>query len=300
MKANYTVVTSYEISQAPSHAIWEMAVVILDLGKEQQLRAQLSSIRTMTSAPLFVIKKVFTDISNLRTDFPDVNWILFSTVVSIAEMIDTSVNICKSSFICVIPSTMSIHELPDIGLLAKYEALPWICLTPYIQNRKEELFPSVRIPCWIKNNFSIRPETPDPERSVPDLYPLAYYGLYHVVRYQRLRGFDLKIKNPYWSLVDFGVRSWLLGYTIFAEPRYVLEIDEFHPALQEDISQDDGYIRFAAKNLCVRLLPNGKKKLIHAKPLRKEKLIKLEILQRLELFTYDIIQLSQKWGEFYD
>ena len=73
----------------------------------------------------------------------------------------------------------------------------------------------------------------DEARAVRTLYPVMGLGLYDRAVFQRLRGFDEKIESDYYQLVDWGIRSALIGHRVLASSALLMQFIDRESVIED-------------------------------------------------------------------
>jgi hypothetical protein len=121
-----------------------------------------------------------------------------------------------------------------------------LCTVPGLLNNRFETHPTLIVPTVYRRNVRTLVFTPRRE-GLPSLYPFDGVGIYDRERFIRLGGFDSRILNPHWQLMDFGFRSLLWGEEILVTQYIKLFCDGHLPVA--DSTVDEGYRRFYLKNI---------------------------------------------------
>ncbi|MDC7225088.1 MAG: hypothetical protein PQJ60_15165 [Spirochaetales bacterium] len=139
------------------------------------------------------------------------------------------------------------------------------------------------------------------------LFPSDYCGIYQREKFMALGGFDGKIANPYWQLMDLGFRVALWGESIpFQEALKISYLGDI-PSL--DITTDRDYGHFFMKTQAI-VVKNGMGRLpgyrlfsllAHsrgsgAEVFREFSLIRSWVKQNRKRFKQDVITLLAEWN----
>ncbi|GMO29417.1 MAG: hypothetical protein LBG79_09050 [Spirochaetaceae bacterium] len=208
------------------------------------------------------------EIESLAASFPCAKFVLIKGQPSLGEQINIAAEELRSPLFFVLWNDLRILYGLSAGKIAERLVLPvnevaldkrgnWfrrICTVPVFQNARFEQLPTLVVPLNNKNRFEITLYAAVKE-SAPSFFPFQGVGVYDRERFLTLGGFDTEIKNEYWQLADFGIRSWLRGeeirYTNHIHLRYGAEFFYGKPI------QDSGYWRFFVKNLLPVVKPSG-------------------------------------------
>jgi hypothetical protein len=139
--------------------------------------------------------------------------------------------------------SFSAEELKKTGSLSQFRRL---CTIPWLLNNRYETHPTLIAPAVYRKNIKTLVFAPRQE-GLPSLYPFDGVGVYDRERFINLEGFDPRIRNPYWQLMDFGFRAYLWGQEISVTQHIKLSNEGLIP--MEDNTIDESYRRFYLKNI---------------------------------------------------
>jgi len=232
-------------------------------------------------------------IPELRTQFPDVTFIIFTQPVSFGAMMNAMANECYTTYFFIARSDLRFISFDDEGALSLLRRSDHpAAVTPKITNRLSEPVPTIQAP--MVRDGSIDPISFLPADSVsPTLYPFFGLGMYERALFQRLRGFDDLIESDYWQFLDFGIRCWLYGYPVYNLPSLAVTFPDRQSVI-EDRSDREGIRRCHTKALCVRQM-NGKNYAHAYGKLTDSRVLHAEVKKRLALYKTDFFQLIDQW-----
>ena len=215
------------------------------------------------------------NIDDLSASFPFVRFILPQEDLSTGEEINLAASELSSPLFFVIWNDLKILRCGGAARMVerlqsdesdKKSSYRRLCTSPAIQDVHSEPMPTLMAPALLpekktKTTIRVIPFIPKKEGHTT-LYPYDGIGIYDRERFIRLNGFDSRIKNFFWQLMDFGFRSGLWGEEIATTQLIKLSYEGTVP--QEDSTVGNDYMRFYLKNLS----PVFKKDYAHI-PLRR-------------------------------
>ncbi|MDR2601783.1 MAG: hypothetical protein LBC53_04945 [Spirochaetaceae bacterium] len=208
-------------------------------------------------------------LEELSASFPKVKFILPQKETSTGCKINIAANEIKSPLFFVLWDDMRLSgikaERINGRLLKTKEELSgksggdyWykrVCTVPLIQNKDLRTLPTIAFPIFSSKNFDCSQLTPE-SGDFPTVYPYDGVGVYDRLRFIGLGGFDLEIENPYWQMIDFGMRAWMWGEEILCDK--LIRIRFAGNPLQERASADESYMRFYLKTIAPKCSGEGK------------------------------------------
>lgn len=272
-----------------------LAVGIMDTGTSEDLENTINWFSHNFNYCLHVMTQASRySQEDMRAKFPDVTFIVFPKSPSLAERINALADVCMTTYFIVTRSDTSFmsFDWKPIENIIKEDTHP-VMICPWVFNKSNEKIPTVRAPRLDGKEVSPLSFMPN---SVCDatLYPFLGMGLYDRALFQRLRGYDTEISGSYWQALDFGVRSWLFGYPIYATP-YMSVLFYAKQFLIEDRSEQDGVERFYTKNLTVRQFKG--RNYIKKGYKTSGKVLTDEVKPRIALYKTDFKSLCDNWRE---
>lgn len=190
------------------------------------------------------------DVESLSRRYSTVRFLLLRKTLSHGEVINLGIQESKGRYVFVVWNDMLLLPIPPPDeLINRAFEHDRLCLSPVHHNIRGELLPTVQAPAFAKRYLKILNLTPTRGQGAT-LFPYDMVGIYNKGRFSVLGGYDGKILNPHWQLLDFGFRAHMWGeeihYTCSIRARYLTS-----PPVS-DTSTDEGYLRFYLKNLAVR------------------------------------------------
>jgi hypothetical protein len=201
------------------------------------------------------------DVEDLSSRFPFVRFVLIPGGLSFGEQINLGASEVSSPLFFVLWNDLKIITGGGADRMAERLSLPLeelkkaegkisqfrrLCTVPWLLNSRFETHPTLVAPAVYRKNVRTLVFAPRRE-GLPSLYPFEGVGIYDRERFIDLGGFDPRIRNPYWQLMDFGFRAHLWGEEISVTQHIKLSSDG--PVAVEDSTIDDSYRRFYLKNI---------------------------------------------------
>lgn len=192
------------------------------------------------------------NIESLVEKFPIIRFIKTSQELTIGEMINICAAECSSQFFIVLWSDTVISSQGFIdAMLEQILGEKNICTVPAILNDRHESIPNQMVPILNAKHFFDVQKFPVLKDKTLTIYPFDFIGIYNRQKFIDVAGFDYTIKNPYWQVLDFSLRSYLYGFMMSIatsfKVRYIGEIPV------EQVCADDSYRTFFLKNLAVQI-----------------------------------------------
>ena len=269
-----------------------IAIVAIDTGNT--LIDAISYYETRFSSPLFVlIYEGMGSITELRMSFPSISFIVFTQPVSVANMINVMANECFTTYFFVTRSDIQVMHFDFESILMQFRKIDKpALLAPVLLNKADEHIPVVQVPRIEKHIIDPLPFFSTKEKE-STLYPYLGLGVYERALFQRLRGFDEQIVGEYWQFLDFGVRCWLFGYSIFTYSPLSLKFP-FRQLIIENRSETESIKRVLTKALGMRQV-NGKNYPKRIGTRTDSPYMKHEMGKRIALYKTDFIELMDEW-----
>lgn len=242
------------------HRSEQLAIGVIDVGNLDQLKNTLNwYITNMNCCLHAVISAERGDIAAFQSEFPDVTFVVFPTLPSHGEMVNTIADECFTTYFLIVRSDMEIVRFEGAYLfsLLSSKKSP-IALVPSIANSNKEIIPSMRAPKLDGNLI-------DPISYFPDmgtteifqtLYPLRGIGLFDRALFQRVRGYDIELDSEYWQALDLGLRCNQYGNIIGCTSAFIVRFPNTLSII-EDRSPIEEMDRVHTRALAVETI-NGK------------------------------------------
>ena len=277
------------------HSEEPFSIALIARVGDEVLSEAISYYETTFTSPLYVLLyEEIGQITELRLEFPSVSFIVFTQPASVASMLNVMANECYTTYFFVTRSDLRIVNFDFEEILALFNKSPKpALLTPHLVNKEEEEIPVVQVPRIEKHIIDPLPFFPKKEKETT-LYPYLGLGIYERALFQRLRGFDELITGEYWQFLDFGVRCWLFGYSIFTVSLFKVKFP-YRQLIIENRSRTDGLKRTLTKALGMRQI-NGKNYLKRIGSYTDNAYMKHEMKKRLALYKCDFTELMNDWN----
>jgi nitrogen regulatory protein PII-like uncharacterized protein len=239
------------------HRSEQLAIGIIDVGTLEQLEKTLKWYsENMNFCLHAVISGERGDITAFKKDFPDITFIVFPSMCSLGESINTIADECFTTFFMIVRSDVEIIRFEGAYLfdILNSKESP-VALVPAIANSNKEIVPSMRAP-RLTNNL-IDPYSYFPHMASTEvfqtLYPFRGMGLFDRALFQRLRGYDVEIKSEYYQCLDFGIRCNEFGHHIGSTSAFIISFPE-RLSLMEDRSPEEGLDKVHTRALGVEII----------------------------------------------
>lgn len=230
------------------------AIVLLNRSSRLLRRELLSELVDAGFREIVTVEAVdrsFT-VESLSREFPHVRFILVDDEINPGESINLAVEYLQASYFFVLWSTMSVPTGVQRGIEAFDRRR--VCVAPILRGERSEALPTAEAPALHRRGLRILP-LPVRGDGSPTIFPFDYVALYGTQRFRDLGGYDSKIAHPFWQKLDFGFRIHIAGGDIPIVP--TVRISYKSMPEPEDQTIDTSYARFYAKNLAVRVGPQG-------------------------------------------
>lgn len=242
------------------HRSEQLAIGIIDSGTLEQLTTALHWYSDNMNCCLHaVISAERGDIVSFQQEFPDVTFIVFPTLGSMGEMVNTIADECFTTYFLIVRSDMEIVRFEGAYLfsLLSNKNAP-VGLVPAIANSNKEIIPSMRAPSL--NGNLINPISYFPDMASTEmyqtLYPVFGIGLFDRALFQRVRGYDTTLESEYWQTLDLGLRYNQFGNTIGCTSAFIVRFPSILSII-EDRSPVESIPRVHTRALSVEII-NGK------------------------------------------
>ncbi len=276
------------------HSEEPLSIAIIAVDDGELLIDAISYYEGTFSSPLYILMfEEMGNISQLRMSFPSISFIVFNQPLSTATMINVMANECYTTYFFVTRSDLHVIDCDLDSIIAQFNKGPKPALiTPLLVNKNEEPIPVVQVPHKEGHVINPLPFFPTHEKE-STLYPYLGLGMYERALFQRLRGYDELIIGEYWQFLDFGLRVWLFGYTIYTHSFIKLKFP-FRQLIIENRSETASMKRVLTKALGVRQI-NGKNYIKRIGRYTDASYIKHEMNTRISLYKCDFNELMSEW-----
>ncbi len=276
------------------HSEVRLSVALLDMGGSEALIDAIAYYHSSLSWPLIVfLSDRHDNLAELRMQFPHVSFIHFPQPVSTGAMINVMANECYATYFLVTRSDLRLPVFEVEKALELFEkGKNPAMITPYVRDRFQDLIPTVEVPRMERSCVEPLPFIPSGVREAT-LYPFMGLGMYERALFQRLRGYDEEILGEYWQFLDFGLRCWLYGYTIYSVPFMEMHFP-YRQFIIENRTPDSSVKRVMTKSLAFRQV-NGKNSVRRIGRQTDTAFLKNEMKKRLALYKMDFKELVDSW-----
>jgi len=276
------------------HSEEPLSIALLVNDFESDVNDAVSYYSSYFDVPLYVL--LFEDnrkLTQLRLQFPSVSFIVFTQPVSVGAAINVMANECFTTYFWVTRSDMRVESFEFDTIMENFNRSERPAqISPVLSNRFGEMLPVIHLPKVDKNFIDPIPMIPT-QSVMSTLYPFFALGMYERALFQRLRGFDESIHAEYWQSLDFGIRCWLFGYSIYTVSNFHLHFP-YRQFIIENRSEQEGFKRCLTKALGIRQM-NGKNYSKRIGKFTDSQYLKKEMVKRLALYKMDFAELVAQW-----
>lgn len=278
----------------------QLAIGLIDCSSKDDL---ISSLDWFTSNMNFCLHLITTqereEEMNLSDRYPDVTFILFKNTSTTGEYINALSDECYTTYFLVLRTDTILIEYQgqELMRIMSDKNRPAI-IAPVMLSSQLEVIPTLRAPHLSGKDFDPLSFTPTVSevREEENLYPLMGLGLYDRALFQRLRVYDSQITGEFFQMADFGIRCYLLGYSIITTRNIVIQFPQ-KLSIVEDRSPCEGMNRFYTKAMSIRRIA-GKNMVEKWKPYVDKSLLNEEIKKKqIILQKTDFFTLMDNWKE---
>lgn len=279
------------------HREEQLAVGIINTGlSSQELARTLDWYLKQFSCCIYVLTvEEHFDRHRMPETWPDVSWLVFSSLPTIGEKINLFADECFTTYFLLVRSDMELIKFdgPAILDMMRYPDHPAV-VCPVVSNASGELLPFVNVPHLQGKYLEPLAFLPDEKNTqIDNLYPSFGIGLYDRALFQRLRGYDEDIISDYWQVLDFGIRCWLFGHKVVTRSDLGLEFISRQSVIEER-SEQDSTARCYTKALSVRQAKGRNRIKKWGYMVDKETLLQ-EVKPRIALYKTDFFTLVDHW-----
>ena len=271
----------------------QLAIGLIDTSTKDDLISSLNWYRDNMNFCLHLITtQDRAEEMDLAELYPEVTLILFKTTSTTGEYINALSDECYTTYFLVLRTDTILIEYQGQELMRMMadRNRPAI-ITPVMLSSQLEVIPTLRAPHLNGKDFDPLSFTPTVSEAIGEenLYPVMGLGLYDRALFQRLRVYDSQITGEFFQMADFGIRCYLLGYSILATRNIVIQFPQ-KVSIVEDRSPCEGINRFYTKAMSIRRIA-GKNMVEKWKPYVDKSLLNDEIkkkqiiLQKTDFFT---------------
>ncbi len=193
-------------------------------------------------------------VESLSIEFRQVRFILIEESFSVGESINLAMTYLQSERAIVLWSTMGVPRGMERALEILRNNPRCACVAPLLRGERNDPLPTMHAPAFHNRTLRIL-DLPVRGSTGKTIYPFDYVGLYDRTAFQRSGGYDPGISHPYWQRLDFGFRLYLTGGDIPLVPSFRIVYKSLPDP--EDRTINRSYARFFARNLAIKLTPQG-------------------------------------------
>ncbi|MDC7221352.1 MAG: hypothetical protein PQJ59_15555 [Spirochaetales bacterium] len=227
---------------------------------------------------------------------------------SSGDIINVGIKEASGKFVFVLWSDMILPgDKISSRVFEKINERNNFCTVPFLSDGEKSL-PACAVPLMNSQKEVDIVFHDDISQGSRTLFPYDFCGIYQREKFISLGGYDHKISNPYWQLLDLGFRAALWGEIIpFQE---ALKISYQGEILTLDITPDKNYGRFFLKNQAVVVkygmgrLPGYRLFSLLAKSrgngldtYREFSFIRSWVKQNRKRFKWDVDRLLSQWKQ---
>jgi len=230
------------------------SIVIIDENNCDRLERVLEWFSTKSqNIPIFVLlNNDKTDsIPSLVKSYSSINFILSTKNLSKGSKINGLSSFCFSKFFLLLSTDTNLINFEGELLstfLKDQKRVAFIC--PHLINKVDEIMPTIRKPRLSRKQFDLDYDINQDFTQIT-LYPVYGYAFYNLEIFNNLHGFDENIQSFHWQTLDFGLRSWLFGYTGYSSPLISYKMPYFLELI-ESRDKDSDYKRCLSRVLGIK------------------------------------------------
>ena len=283
----------------------QLAVGILDLGTREELVSTIEwYLENMNNALHVMTTEDAMEKDDITAKYPDVTFIIFKNAATSGEYINSFADECYATYFLVVRTDCTLISFDGDKLMSIMgERNHPAIITPVMLSSDGEVLPTLRVPHLRGKEvdpISFLPENQaDPslltDKVTNNLYPLMEIGLYDRALFQRLREYDIEIAGEFYQALDYGVRCYLMGYSIVTT-RALAVLFPQRVTIIEDRTECYGMNRFYTKALSIRKIA-GKNVAEKWKPYVDKKVFNEEVKKKqINLQKIDFNTLIENWN----
>lgn len=188
---------------------------------------------------------------DMQKELPNVRLLFFQSKANWGEIINVGIKEALGEYVFVFWNDMDIDGSSiSSRVFSKIEERQSFATLPWLLDKEGDLYPSRYIPSKDEAHLLKMLPLPPEEKSNQSLFPFDYTAIYNRSKFLRSGGFDGRIENPYWQLMDLGFRAAMSREQMVHNPALKVHYKEDIPAL--NITADEDYIQFFLKTLAIR------------------------------------------------
>lgn len=277
----------------------QLAVGILDLGKRDELVSTIEWYLANMNNSIHVITTEYAlEQEDITSRYPDVTYIVFKNAATAGEYINAFADECYATYFLVVRTDCTLISFDGERLMQIMgEKNHPAIISPVMLSSDGEVLPTLRAPFLRGKEVAPLSFMPDisTDKCVNTLYPLMEMGLYDRALFQRLREYDQEIAGEYYQALDYGVRCYLMGYSIVSTKALAVLFPQRLTVI-EDRTECDGMNRFYTKALSIKRIA-GKNVAEKWKPYVDKEVFNEEVKKKqINLQKIDFQTLIDNWN----
>lgn len=277
----------------------QLAVGILDLGKRDELVSTIEWYLANMNNSIHVITTEYAlEQEDITSRYPDVTYIVFKNAATAGEYINAFADECYATYFLVVRTDCTLISFDGERLMQIMgEKNHPAIISPVMLSSDGEVLPTLRAPFLRGKEVAPLSFMPDisTDKCVNTLYPLMEMGLYDRALFQRLREYDQEIAGEYYQALDYGVRCYLMGYSIVTTKALAVLFPQRLTVI-EDRTECDGMNRFYTKALSIKRIA-GKNVAEKWKPYVDKEVFNEEVKKKqINLQKIDFQTLIDNWN----
>ena len=280
----------------------QLAVGILDLGKRDELVSTIEWYLANMNNSIHVITTEYAlEQEDITSRYPDVTYIVFKNAATAGEYINAFADECYATFFLVVRTDCTLISFDGERLMQIMgEKNHPAIISPVMLSSDGEVLPTLRAPFLRGKEVAPLSFMPDisTDKCVNTLYPLMEMGLYDRALFQRLREYDQEIAGESYPALDYGVRCYLMGYSIVSTKALAVLFPQRLTVI-EDRTECEGMNRFYTKALSIKRIA-GKNVAEKWKPYVDKEVFYEEVKKKqINLQKIDFQTLIDNWNSNY-
>ncbi len=277
----------------------QLAVGILDLGKRDELVSTIEwYLANMNNSIHVITTEDALEQEDITSRYPDVTYIVFKNAATAGEYINAFADECYATFFLVVRTDCTLISFDGERLMQIMgEKNHPAIISPVMLSSDGEVLPTLRAPFLRGKEVAPLSFMPDisTDKCVNTLYPLMEMGLYDRALFQRLREYDQEIAGEYYQALDYGVRCYLMGYSIVSTKALAVLFPQRLTVI-EDRTECEGMNRFYTKALSIKRIA-GKNVAEKWKPYVDKEVFNEEVKKKqINLQKIDFQTLIDNWN----
>lgn len=230
-----------------------VSVVILNRGERIYKENQFLELENAGFAEVISVEppNSFYDVETYARRFKKMKFVVPKKNLSPGEYINIAASEASAPLLLVIWNNMHL-PLASYSKKIIIRAIEEgnICTVPFLYSRRNDPLPTIHQPALYKRK-RLKMVSCQPSQS--HLYTLAahdYCGFYNRKILIESGGFDSNFTEPWWQLMDFGLRSYMWGNRIHCDLTFRMNYQQEVKPLDQSVTVD--YAFFYLKNLAIR------------------------------------------------